>query len=160
MDLTQDLLNELFEYKKGKLYWKRENKNQVRRGQCAGWLDKKYMRVMINDKAYLVHRLIYMMHHGFMPDFIDHINGNGLDNRIENLRGVSKTENNRNRRINTNNLSGVKGVHWDAPRKKWKAQLCFEGKQHYLGVFNTLEEASKVVQAARKKHHGEFARHS
>ena len=160
MDITQDLLHALFTYKDGVLYWRATPGNQVKVGSPAGWDDQVYVRIMVNGTAYLAHRLIYLMHHGFLPEFIDHINGNARDNRIENLRAVTKQENNRNRKINGNNQSGIKGVHWDAPRKKWKAQLSFDGRQHYLGLFLTLEDAAEAVRKARSKHHGVFARHS
>jgi hypothetical protein len=159
MQLTQDLLAQLFEYRNGKLYWRSSQGNQIKKGSLAGWPDKVYMRVMINETAYLAHRVIYLMHHGYLPDFVDHINGDATDNRIENLRAATRSDNNRNRRINGNNKSGIKGVHWDAPRNKWKAQLCIAGKQQYLGLYDTLEEAAAIVQAARVKHHGEFTRH-
>lgn len=160
MELTKDLLHELFEYKKGQLYWRVSRGNHIRRGGAAGWPDKVYVRVMVNNAAYLAHRVIYLMHHGFLPEFVDHINGDPRDNRIENLRAASRSDNNRNRRTNGNNKAGVKGVHWDAPRKKWKAQISFNGRQRYLGLFDSLEDAAAAVRAVREENHGEFVRHS
>ena len=159
MELTQDLLHELFTYKNGALYWRVSRGNQIKAGAPAGWDDKVYVRVMINNVAHLAHRVIYLMHHGFLPAFVDHRNGDTRDNRVENLRAASRSDNNRNRKINGNNLSGVKGVHWDAPRKKWKAQLTIDGKQKYLGLFESLEAAAAAVQKLREENHGEFARH-
>ena len=158
MELTQDLLNELFYYSDGVLYWAVDGCNQVKSGSPAGWVDGKYKRVEINRKVYLVHRIIYMMHHGYLPEFVDHINGNPQDNRIVNLRAATRSENNRNS-APKRCTSGVKGVSWVRANKKWKAQLCYEGKQHYLGLYDTLEEAAEVVRKAREQHHGEFARH-
>lgn len=160
MELTQDLLHELFTYKDGALYWRVDRGNQIHAGAPAGWDDKVYVRVMINGAAHLAHRVIYFMHHGFLPEFVDHINGDTRDNRIENLRAATRSDNNRNRKTNRNNQSGVKGVHWDAPRKKWKAQITINGKQRYLGLFDTLETAAAEVRKLREEHHGEFARHS
>jgi len=159
MELTQDLLNELFEYRDGVLYWAVDKGNQIKAGAPAGWNDVVYKRVEINRRAYLVHRIIYMMHHGYMPQFVDHVNGNPQDNRIVNLRAASRSDNNRNS-APKRCASGVKGVSFDNKRGKWKAQLCYEGKQNYLGLYETLEEAAQVVQAAREKYHGEFARHN
>lgn len=159
MDLTKDLLHELFTYKNGALYWRVSRGNQIKAGAPAGWNDKVYMRVMVNNTAHLAHRVIYLMHHGFLPEFVDHINGDARDNRIENLRAATRSENNRNSRIKRSNLSGVKGVHWDAPRNKWKAQLTIDGKQRYLGLFNSIEAAAAAVQKLREEHHGEFTRH-
>ena len=87
---------------------------------------------------------------------IDHINGNGLDNRKENLRICSHKMNMANQRVRSNNKSGFKGVHKQG--EKWVASICSNYKINYLGIFNTPEEAASVYNNKAKELFGEFAR--
>lgn len=89
---------------------------------------------------------------------VDHINGNGLDNRRASLRVCSYSENGMNRGKATTNASGHKGVHWDKDRQKWRAQINVRGKQRMLGSFDTPEKAAAAYAAAAAEGHGEFAR--
>jgi hypothetical protein len=104
-----------------------------------------------------LHRLILDCPEGMM---IDHINGNGLDNRTQNLRICTHSENMRNRRRHKNNKSGYKGVYQDCRRKRnqWRAQIKFEGKKISIGSYKTPEEAHKAYMVLAKKLHKEFAR--
>lgn len=88
---------------------------------------------------------------------VDHINGDKLDNRRENLRLATSEENSRNVQKVSGRSSRYKGVAWDAARKKWKAQIQAEGKQKTLGRFDSEEEAARVYDAAAKAAFGEFA---
>lgn len=105
------------------------------------------------------HKVIWEMHNGSIPDgmVIDHINHVTDDNRIENLRLASKSGNASNRRIQKNNTSGVPGVSWSKDSGKWQAKCKLNGRNHYLGLFDDLDEAELVVISARKRMHGEFA---
>ena len=161
-DLTVDLLNELFEYDKetGDLIWKVRKAQSVKVGDIAGYLQSTgYKRLKINAKAYLVHRIVFLMHKGYLPKTIDHINGDRLDNRIENLRAVTANQNQHNRKLNSNNTSGFKGVSWCKTHKHWRAAVKLEGKKIHLGLFKTPEEADAVVRKAREELHGTFANH-
>ena len=161
-DLTVDLLNELFDYDKetGDLIWKACKSRRVKVGAIAGSLESNgYKRLKINFKSYLVHRIVFLMHKGYLPKTIDHINGDRLDNRIENLRAVTANQNQHNRKLNSNSTSGFKGVSWCKRDNKWKATIKLEGKRINLGRFNTIEEADAVVRAAREELHGTFANH-
>ena len=102
----------------------------------------------------LMHRLILLPHKGQM---IDHINRNPLDNRRSNLRLCDKRTNSYNRGPTVKNLSGLKGVYWDAKYKKWRAQIKINGKQTYLGGFTSDTEAARAYNEAALKHFGEFA---
>ena len=158
--LTQDLLHELFEYRDGVLYWKVAKSNSIKVGDAAGGLKGRgYISVKINNKFYLNHRVIFLMHHGYLPQFLDHIDGNRTNNRIENLRPATIAENCRNSRIGKNNTSGVKGVNWDNYVKKWRARIFVDGKTVMEKYFKTIEEAAEAVRKAREELHGEFARH-
>lgn len=160
-DLTVDLLNHLFEYDKetGNLIWKIQQRG-IRKGSIAGTIKSHgYLCVGINYKSYRAHRLIFLMHKGYLPKTIDHINGDKLDNRIENLRAATVGQNQHNRKTNANNTSGYKGVSWNKGCNKWLSQIKLEGKRIHLGYFDNLEEAAEVLRKAREELHGDFAHH-
>ena len=87
----------------------------------------------------------------------DHIDGDGLNNRLANLRACTRAQNMRNTGAYSNNKSGFKGVHWNKQRGKWTAQIKCIGKIKHLGLFATPEEAYSAYCAAAKELHGEFA---
>ena len=162
-DLTVDLLKHLFDYDKetGNLIWKAPNTNNQKIGDIAGSLTPKvgYIRVGINGKKYYAHRLIFLYHKGYLPKTIDHINCDKVDNRIENLRAVTDSQNQHNRKLNSNNTSGYKGVYYHKPLNKWCAKIRLEYKGIHLGYYKTPEEADAVVRKAREELHGSFANH-
>lgn len=91
-------------------------------------------------------------------DHVDHINGDGLDNRRCNLRHATRSQNAINQDLSVRNKSGHRGVHWSKARKRWIAVISYERRQHYLGSFRTKEEAAEAYAKAAEKHHGEFRR--
>jgi hypothetical protein len=91
------------------------------------------------------------------PSEIDHKNGNGLDNRRSNLRSATHQENNRNRRLQSNNTSGFKGVHWETCTQKWRASIKISGRQIRLGRFKVVEEAARVYDAKARAFFKDFA---
>ena len=160
-ELTVDLLNHLFEYDKetGNLIWKIQQRG-IRKGSIAGSVKSHgYLCVGINYKSYRAHRLVFLMHKGYLPKTIDHINGDRLDNRIENLRAATVGQNQHNRKTNANNTSGYKGVSWNKGCNKWLSQIKLEGKRIHLGYFDNVEEAAEVMRKAREELHGDFAHH-
>ena len=100
------------------------------------------------------------MHHGYIPKQIDHIDRNRLNNKIENLRVCTQTENLYNTGVLSRNSTGIKGVNWHEASKKWMVRLNVQKKTLYLGVYESFDEAVAVSIEARNKHHGEFARHN
>lgn len=98
------------------------------------------------------------MHNGYYPKYIDHIDGNPLNNKIENLREASGTENMCNVSVKNNNTSGEKGVSWDIVKHKWVAYAYNKGKKVYAGYHKNFEDAVIEVRKLRLKLHGSFAR--
>jgi len=103
-----------------------------------------------------IHRVIMDQPPG---EFIDHINQDKLDNRRQNLRTATRSENQCNRTIQSNNTSGFKGVNWHKPRQKWMARIQIENKQIYLGCYKHPIKAGMVAAIARIMVHGEYAAH-
>jgi HNH endonuclease/AP2 domain len=114
--------------------------------------------LVINTRAgkKLVHRMLWESVNGSIPFGleIDHINGNKKDNRIVNLRLVSRAQNAENRhKPHKGNTSGVKGVSWYARYGCYVAQICTQGRRITLGYRKTLAEAEALYIAAAAEHH-------
>lgn len=157
-NLTKEYLHTLFEYKDGNLYWKISTGN-ARIGKLAGCIGKNgYWQITINKKIYKAHRLIFMMFNGYMPNFVDHVDGNRNNNLIKNLREATHIQNCFNRKIMTNKTP-VKGVVWKPHIERWEVSCWKENKKYYGGYFKDKEKAIEASIILRKLHHGEFARH-
>jgi hypothetical protein len=158
--ITQELVQHLFDYRDGELYWRVKPSNRVRIhiGQKAGTLNiRGYFSTKINRKLYFNHRLIFLMHYGYLPDYLDHIDGNRVNNKVENLREATLSQNQHNRKLSKNNTSGVKGVSWQ--KNKWRVQIRLNDKLKSFGSYDDLELAELVAQEARTKYHGSFTNH-
>ncbi|WP_421883281.1 HNH endonuclease signature motif containing protein [Methylibium sp.] len=114
-----------------------------------------YQRVYVDGRPYQLHRLAWMLVHGAWPtDHIDHLNGDRSDNRLSNLRDVPKVTNQQNeRRARKNSRSGLLGASWSKAMKRWTARIHHDGKHHFLGYFDTAEEAHSAYLSAKRKHH-------
>jgi hypothetical protein len=93
------------------------------------------------------------------PEYLDHINNNRLDNRIENLRVATSKQNTYNTLLNSRNTSGVKGVSWHKGTGKWMARMHINNREQYLGIFDNIEDAERVMKETRQQIHGEYANH-
>jgi hypothetical protein len=103
----------------------------------------------------LMHRVIVGAKKG---QYVDHVNGDKLDNRRSNLRICTQSQNSANRRLDSNNTSGAKGVSWCKERQKWQVHIRVKGKQLNLGRYDDFSEACAAYDAAAIKYFGEFAR--
>lgn len=118
-----------------------------------------YAKIFVDSVIYKSHRLAWFYHHGEWPKGeVDHINGIKSDNRIANLRDVSRSQNRMNVGVYASNKAGIRGVSWSAGNSKWRAQIQVMGKKISLGYYATIEDANASYQAAAKKYHGEYAR--
>jgi hypothetical protein len=128
--------------------------NKKYAGKIAGHPNKGYMRVRMFGRQFGAHRVVHALHYcqelsGEL--FVDHIDGNSMNNRPTNLRLVTLRENNRNRnRLNANNKSGVSGVFWHTQKQKWRAELKLKEGAVFLGAFDNLEDAKRAMEAGRK----------
>lgn len=106
----------------------------------------------VNTKRLYAHRVAWAIYHGAWPvGEVDHINGNQLDNRMENLRDVTSSENSQNTSVYSSNKTGHHGVWWDAARNKYQAYITKEGKRTRLGRFAKIEDAIAAREAAEEK---------
>lgn len=153
--LTQDRLKELLDYdpETGVFTIRLYRGGRVKAGEVAGApMNRGYVHIKADGKKYLAHRLAWLWTHGAWPtNEIDHINGERDDNRIENLRSVTKKQNCENRKQQINNKSGYRGVHWHKASGKWQAMIRHCGELIPLGLFNDVTEAASVAKAARDK---------
>jgi hypothetical protein len=107
-----------------------------------------YLQVGFSGKVYYVHRLVWVWMTGQIPTFIDHIDGNKKNNEWANLRQVLRDDNYLNLGVGTRNNSGVTGVYWHPAVNKYAVQITKNGKQKYLGCFDSIEEATAVRKEA------------
>lgn len=146
--------NEYFKYDDGKLIRLSTNN----RHKHVGWINNSgYLQCEVQGVAFMLHRIIYEMHHGGIPlgMQIDHIDRNPLNNKIENLRLATQNQNQINSRVPKNNTTGYKGV-LTTPSGKFQARLGYNGKKLYLGLFKTAEEAAECVAEHTRRLYGEF----
>ena len=173
-DLTLELLHKILTYdsETGDFYWKPRPRDMFKTLRSYNAFNTRFA----NKKAGTPHnvnphgsgyitwgicvlghyriaaRLAWFMYYGEWPkDQIDHINGNSIDNRIENLRDVTPGENNRNLSIYSHNKTGVMGVNLTS-RGKFRARIIVYGKETALGCYSTLEEAAAARKEAEIKY--------
>ena len=160
--ITQKEVLSLLDYNPatGNLYWRVSKNNRIKVGDKAGSLTEDgYWKVMIHRKKYYAHRLIWFIMHGCFPSGqIDHINGNRLDNRIENLRDSTNGQNQANKFKRPNCSSKYKGVFFDKKTNNWKASITVKRKRIHLGTYDTEKDAALGYNKAALQHYNEYAR--
>ena len=165
--INYQLAKALFNYdpESGELTW-RVQTGATHKGKRAGTLQKhkvegytSYIGVSILNEGYKAHRIIWLLQTGEWPTkHIDHIDGNGLNNKWSNLREVTPSQNIINQRVRSDSTSGVKGVSYDRKRNMWYVYIDIDKKRKHLGRYHTKEEAIAARSAAEKVYHGEYAR--
>lgn len=113
---------------------------------------KSYLQLSIFNKWSSCHRIIWLYVHGCTPSNIDHINGDGTDNRLCNLREVTLSENSRNMKRSSRNNSGVTGVSWQTSRGKWYVTISAKGKRIFVGRFDDFDNAVEARKKAEILH--------
>ena len=176
---SPELLRKLLRYEPetGKLFWRERPVEMFEAGthsalrNCAAWNGRYankeaftcvspqgYLCGRIYSNTYFAHRIIWALCYDVEPDaFIDHIDGDPTNNKLENLRQATKQQNSYNRGRNKNNKSGYKGVYWDNRKQRWLAKIGYDNGLHLLGHFKTPEEAHDAYCRASQKHHHSFA---
>jgi hypothetical protein len=162
-ELTQTKLRQLFVHDESSgVFVRRRKAGPMPAGTVAGTVNSYgYVWIRINGKSYAAHRLAWLYHYGVMLGsdvHVDHINGKRIDNRIDNLRLATRSQNNANARKSVRNTSGAKGVSWSKRDQKWIAQIRRGGGNRFIGSFDCIAAASLAYQVEADKVHGEFAR--
>jgi len=111
-----------------------------------------YLTFKVGRKRFSLHRVIWFMETGEWPEYIDHINGNGLDNRWDNLRSVNKSENSRNCKRSKANATGITGVYWNKVKGKWQARIRAFGRDINLYFGRDFFEACCQRKSAEVKY--------
>lgn len=155
IDKNNALIKEVSNYldynrRTGDLYWTKKVGGKSRVGAVAGYLSKiGYRIITYKGQPLKSHRIVFWKLHGFLPNIIDHIDGNKANNRPNNLRKSSIVENGHNRIEHRN--GGKLGTSYRKDNKKWVAQCWAGGKKVYLGQFDTIEEAESTYRAFKEK---------
>lgn len=151
---------ELFVYDRetGIIKWRKRTSNRQRGNMVAGCTrsncDGGYVYIKFEGKQYLAHRIAMLLAYGFYGDRleVDHINHIRNDNRLSNLRFVTRADNQRNKTKRSDNTTGVMGVIYNKAMRKYAAQIKVYDVNIYLGSFSTLEEAAKARKDANIKY--------
>jgi hypothetical protein len=152
--ITQEQLKAIMDYQPltGIFRWKTSGKNRSV-GRVAGWRTTRgYIKLHVLGRQCFAHRLAWLYVHGSYPEgWIDHINHDGTDNRLANLRLSTVSQNHANRR----NLRGnLKGASTNGAR--WRSRIKINKKQFTIGNFGTEQEAHKAYCAEAKRIFGEY----
>lgn len=159
--LSPDEVRAMFAYDPGTGELTRKDRGHgIRPGRVtAGKNREGYRIVNIKDRLYLTHRLVWVVVHGEWPAAdLDHANGDRADNRIANLREATRSLNNANAKRPRHNTSGYKGVIWHAAARKWMAQIKYDKKNHYLGLYEDPVLAHAAYVKAHNDTFGVFSR--
>lgn len=165
--LSQEILKELIHYNPdtGVFIWKFRDRKWFDSDKCFNWwntrfankvagsvLKRNYIQIYVLDEQHRAHRLAWLYMTGEWPSNIDHENGNGLDNSWKNLRNVSHFINMQNVKRRKDNSSGLTGVYWSSPHKKWRARIDANRITVHLGIFNDWFDAVCARKSAENKY--------
>lgn len=156
--LTQELVNRLFNYKDGFLYWKIRKAMCIQIGDVVGCAQKSGRKVItLNYTTYYSSRIIFLWHNGYMPLIVDHEDRDCTNDKIENLRDADYAKNNKNTTSRKNTSSKYLGVYFSKDVGKWRAAITLDGKTLTAGSFELESDAALSYNRVAVKYHGEFA---
>ena len=161
--LTRNYVSSLLSYDRntGVFVWL-VSRGSVKPGRLAGTKTfgrgKWYLKIKVDRRFYAAQSFAWLLEYSEWPKMLDHINGDSLDNRIENLRKCNMSQNKGNSRVYKNNLSGAKGVFQDKETGKYRVTIQCKRKRKYIGSYHKLEEAKEAYIKAATELFGEFAR--
>ena len=140
--ITKERLHDRLEYNPdtGIFTWKQRT-GRTKNLHKAGGISCGYIRIKVDGRSYMAHRIAWVMTYGTWPIEVDHINGVKHDNRLSNLRNVEHVINGKNTKTHKNNTSGTSGVTWSKLHEKWRSRITIDGSYVSLGLFESLEEA-------------------
>ena len=148
---SQEYLKRTFDYRDGCLLWKGPQSKRRKAGSVAGTITPRgYVRVGLNGVTYSAHRLIYKLVLGSEPFEIDHVNRVRHDNRVENLRPISRSGNTHNSK--PKGMFGIRGVCWDSVQSRYRAQIYINKKKIDLGATKDFFEACCIRKRAELHH--------
>ena len=159
--ITHARLHEVLRYdpETGEFRWRQRVSKALQIDAVAGTVSTYYRCIRIDGRTYTAHHLAWFYITGeWASGLIDHRDGNPTNNRWDNLRPATSSENSANRRRGRNNKSGFKGVFWCKRHGGWLARIQKDRRTRYLGRFATAEEAHEAYVAAARLLFGEFAR--
>lgn len=157
--ITYEEVRRLFKYNKstGQLTRRIYRSQNAKKGDVVGTISNGYLYTSIDNKKYPVHRLIWLYHYGYLPENdIDHINRSRSDNRIENLRHVSRSCNLRNSPARESSKCGIRGVYYCNNAKKWIAQISINKKMVHIGCYSSIICAAKARNEMEQKHYDNY----
>jgi hypothetical protein len=154
-DISHERVKELLDYDpETGVFTRRLRRPGWPPGAVAGSEVDGYWLLCLDRKYVWAHRVAWFYVHGSWPtQLIDHKNQNKLDNRIDNLREATISQNRQNMTKYKSNTSGHKGVHWQKAARKWHAQISVDKKKHHLGLFDKLEDAAAAYANAAARLH-------
>lgn len=142
----------------GILTWKIHPSRAVKAGdKVTNTSSHGYIRVKIQGREYLAHRLIWLYVYGYLPKCIDHIDRNRSNNKLANLREATYQNNSHNMGPRKKGSSKYKGVCWCKRRSRWQAEITIRGYCKYLGHYKVEQDAALAYNKAAKRFHGKFA---
>lgn len=147
--LTQERLKELFYYNPTDGKFARKISVRGARKEIGSLHNKGYWQICVDYKTHLAHRLAWLYMTGEVHTQVDHINGDRLDNRFENLRPATNKQNSENIKLYDSNTSGHRGVVFEKRSGKWIARVVHHQKSSYVGSFTTVEDAALAAKAKR-----------
>ena len=152
---TKELVSEYISYNPKTGFFNRLKTSGTKKpGDSVGFQIGRYLQLCICGKVIRGHRLAWFLTYGYLPKAIDHINGDGLDNRLCNLREVTQQQNNQNhRKPPKHNTSGFLGVSFFKAGNKFAAHINVDGKKKHLGYFDDPQKAHQMYLTVKRNIH-------